>query len=132
MRIEVAGMPGADAVSGAVALDVEVDPAAELELGLEPEEQAATASAAAATTAMAGARNPFDLFIEYLSFIGCRRNSPPGWLGVVAWRPADRRPEPGRRGCRPGARRGRGTVRTDRAATAPRPGCPAGTGASRR
>src|ERR1700691_1098291 len=99
MRIEVAGMPGADAVSGAVALDVEVDPAAELELVLELEEQAATASAAAATTAMAGARSRFDLFIECLSIpIGFRRNSPPGWQGVVGWRPADRRPEPGRRG----------------------------------
>src|SRR5580692_10982378 len=72
MRIEVAVMPGADAVSGAVALpvvlDVAPEPAVELEPGLvlELEEQAATASAAAATTAMAGARSRFDLFIEYL------------------------------------------------------------------
>src|ERR1700691_4686481 len=108
MRIEVAVMPGADAVSGALALDVEVDPAAELELGLEPEEQAATASAAAATTAMAGARSRFDLFIEYLSFIGFRGNSPPDWLGVVAWRPADRRPGAGARGCPAGGGGGRG------------------------
>src|SRR5580698_5236426 len=66
-------MPGADAVSGALALDVEVEPEVELEpvtgveLGLE--EQAATASAAAATTATAGARSRFDLFIEYLPFL---------------------------------------------------------------
>src|SRR5580692_2183309 len=68
-------MPGADAVSGAVALplvlDVALEPAVELEpgLALEPEEQAATASAAVATTAMAGARSRFDLFIECLPFL---------------------------------------------------------------
>jgi hypothetical protein len=73
MVMVVAVMPGADAVSGAFALllvlAAGLDPAVELELGLEPEEHAATASAAAATTAMAGARSRFDLFIECLSFL---------------------------------------------------------------
>jgi hypothetical protein len=79
IRIEVAVMPGADAVRGALALllDVAVELAAglvvelELELELELLElQAATASAAVATTAMAGTRSRCDLFIECLLSAG--------------------------------------------------------------
>src|SRR5580693_5333110 len=104
MRIEVAVMPGADAVSGAVSLpvvlDVAPEPAVELEPGLvlELEEQAATASAAAATTAMAGARSRFDLFIECLSFLfyGFPEELPSGlagrrWLAPVGGSPAGSR-----------------------------------------
>src|SRR5579863_7510442 len=121
MVIEVAVMPGADAVSGALALplvladglgppavlavELPVAEAGAPELELEPDEQAATASAAAATTARAGARSRGDLFIEYL-------------LSRV-WHPAGP----------PSARFGRMRFRRGRAASAPRPGFPAGTGA---
>ncbi len=52
MRIWVGVMPGADAVSAAVEL-LELEPAAGLELELEPEEQAATVNEA--TVMMAAA-----------------------------------------------------------------------------
>jgi hypothetical protein len=79
MVIVVAVMPGADAVRGA--LELLLAPAAPLEAGLAPEPggalvlelelHAATASAAVATTAMAGTRSRWDLFIECL--LSCSR-----------------------------------------------------------
>src|SRR5215469_7456992 len=112
MVIVVAVMPGPDAVSAAFELEPELVPEPELELELEL--QAASASAAVAMTAMAGTRSrcDLDLFIECLPSHG-------------VW-PASRRPKAWHPAWMPD---GRGVQRRSRrggAATALRPGFPAG------
>src|SRR5271165_1314246 len=112
MVIVVAVMPGADAVRAA--LELEPEPVLEPELELELELHAATASAAVAMTAIAGTRSrcDFDLFIECL-------------LSHGVW-PASRRPKAWHPRWMPHARDGQRRSREGGAATALRPGFPAG------
>src|SRR5579863_1146803 len=134
MVIVVAVMPGADAVRGAV--ELLLAPAAPPEAGLEAEPgaglvlelelHAATASAAVATTAMAGPRSRWDLFIECLLSRGVPGGRPRGSAGHRAGRPAARRPRARPPARTPAAGRGQWRSRNGAAATALRPGFPAG------
>src|ERR1700733_4578288 len=114
MGMVVAVMPGADAGRGA--LEIELEPVLEPELELELELHAATASAAVAMTGLAGTRSRCDLDLDL--FIECL-------LSHGVW-PAPRRPKAWHPLWMPHAMDGQRRSRRGGAATALRPGFPAG------